>query len=115
MTRKLGKEIAQSSCVKALAAPPFAPADGVRAIDAGIEREVRILYENGVETFESCEGGEGHAFYEPTVRFFGGQSEGLRAVSTALAHGLKVSELRRYWTVQNGELTGPHWEMTFVR
>ena len=95
--------------------PPFAPIEGVRPIDAGIEHEVRVLCENGIETFESCEGGAGHAFPEPTVRFFGDQSEGLRAVAVAMAHGLRVSELRRYWTVQQGELTGPHWEMTFVR
>jgi hypothetical protein len=80
-------------------APPFRGTRGVRVIDAGIERAVRVLWENGVETTESCEGGSGHSFPEPTVRFFGNSTEGLRAVAVALSHGLRVAELRRYWAV----------------
>ena len=30
----------------------------------------------GIETFESCPGGPGHAYAEPTVRFYGDRSEG---------------------------------------
>ena len=94
--------------------PPFS-AKGVKIIDKGIAREVRILWENGIETFESCEGGSGHSFSEPTIRFHGDQGEGFRALSVALQHGLKVTELRRYYVVINGEPTGPHWEMIFQR
>src|ERR1700678_1197958 len=81
--------------------PPFVT-EGERPSDPGIAREVRILSENGIETFESCEGGEGHAFPEPTIRFFGGRSEGFRALAIAHQHGLKVSELRRYWDIIDG-------------
>ena len=93
--------------------PPF---DGIggRGIDPGIAREVKILWENGVETYESCQGGEGHSFLEPTVRFRGGQGEGFIALGIALQHGLKVSELRRFWSIQGGEPHGPEWEMTFL-
>jgi hypothetical protein len=56
--------------------PPFSGKNIGRLIDPGIRREVKILWENGIETFESCEGGRGHSFPEPTVRFHGGQSEG---------------------------------------
>ena len=94
--------------------PPFT-GKGVRCIDAGIRREVRILWDNGVETTESCEGGRGHSFHEPTVRFCGGQAEGFRALGIALQHGLKVAELRRYWSIEDGEPVGPYWEMTFSR
>jgi hypothetical protein len=94
--------------------PPFR-AVGVRPIDPGIRRQVRVLSENGIETTESCEGGKGHSFAEPTVRFSGGQAEGFRALGIALQHGLKVAELRRYWSIQDGEPVGPYWEMTFVR
>jgi hypothetical protein len=82
-------------------------------LDAGIRDIVVTLASNGVETFESCEGGAGHCFPEPTVRFEGGDSEGLRAVSIALEHGLPVRRLRRTWGVQNNILHGPWWEMTF--
>jgi hypothetical protein len=94
--------------------PPFRAA-GVCPIDPGIRRQVRVLSENGIETTESCEGGKGHSFAEPTVRFSGGHAEGFRALGIALQHGLKVAELRRYWSIQDGEPVGPYWEMTFAR
>ena len=87
--------------------PPY------KSLDPKIRQVVKILFENGIETFESCDGGPGHAFYEPTVRFFGQRSEGFRALSIAMQHGLRVSELRRYYSVGDGEPVGPHWEMTF--
>lgn len=86
-----------------------------RPLDAGIERAVSILRTGGVETFESCEGGEGHPFPEPTVRFHGDGSEGFRALAIAQQNGLQVDQLRRYYQVQNGEPTGPYWEITFVK
>ena len=86
--------------------PPF---------DGGIEKQVITLREAGVETFESCEGGEGHAYPEPTIRFHGDRAEGLRAVAIATRARLAVSELRRVWPMLDGDLTGPWWELTFTR
>ncbi len=83
-------------------------------MDRGIEPIVRILYDNGIETTESCEGGAGHSFPEPTVRFTGEYEAGFRALAIAQCHGLNVSALRRFWSVVNGEPRGPEWEMTFV-
>lgn len=83
-------------------------------IDTGIRRAVEVLNEEGVETFESCGGGQGHCFPEPTVRFHGGQYEGYRALGLALARGLRVTSLRRYWAIIDGEPVGPQWEMTFL-
>jgi len=83
-------------------------------IDPKIRHIVMLLRKNGVETFESCQGGMGHAFFEPTVRFHGNRAEGLRALSIAMNHGLPVAELRRKWSIQEGEITGPWWEITFV-
>ena len=83
------------------------------ALDPGIRSFVVTLCDAGVETFESCEGGCGHAYPEPTVRFHGQRPEGLRALAVAIQAGLPVSELRRVWPVQDGELTGPWWELTF--
>ena len=83
-------------------------------LDAGIAHVVVTLRRAGVETFESCEGGRGHAYPDPTVRFHGGQAEGLRALSTAIAAGLPVAELRRVWVVLDQEPSGPWWELTFA-
>jgi hypothetical protein len=83
-------------------------------LDTGIKDAVLALRRAGVETFESCEGGAGHAFPEPTVRFHGDRSEGFRALAAAMQAGLNVADLRRVWPVNDGEPTGPWWELTFV-
>ena len=83
-------------------------------LDSGIREKVATLVKSGVETFESCQGGAGHCFAEPTIRFHGGTSEGFRALSVAMGAGLKVLSLRRYWSINGDEPTGPHWEMTFL-
>lgn len=83
-------------------------------LDGGIARAVAVLKEAGVETFASCEGGEGHPYPEPTVRFHGEQTAGFRALGIALEARLPVYALRRYWSVQDGEPVGPSWELTFA-
>lgn len=83
-------------------------------LDPGIKDAVLLLRENGIETIESCEGGSGHAYPEPIVRFAGGKEEGYRALSVAIKHNLRVIELRRVWPVLDHEPTGPYWDLTFV-
>ena len=84
-------------------------------LDAGIFKAVVALRDHNVETFESCAGGPGHAYPEPTVRFHGDASEGFRALAAAMKEGLAVAELRRVWPIQDNEPTGPWWEITFAR
>jgi hypothetical protein len=95
----------------------MARAEWLATLDPGIAPYVDVLDANGVETFESCEGGDGHCFAEPTVRFFGGRGEGFRALAVALQIGpLPVKAIRRYWRVgSDGAPEGPNWEMTFLR
>ena len=76
---------------------------------------VKTLRAAGVETFESCQGGEGHALPEPVIRFYGGRGEGFRALAIVLDRALPVRAVRRAWTIDDGEPTGPHWEMSFYR
>ena len=83
-------------------------------LDKGIRDAVLTLRAAGIETYESCEGGNGHAFLEPTIRFHGHKSEGFRALAAALQAGLRVSELRRVWPIIDGEPTGPCWELTLT-
>ncbi len=82
-------------------------------LDPGIREYVEALYEEGIETFESCQGGPEHSYSEPTVRFHGDRSEGFRALAIALQRQLPVKELRRTWPIIDGEPTGPSWELTF--
>ena len=84
-------------------------------LDKGIEKAVKILSDAGIETFESCEGGIGHAYPEPTIRFHGERFEGFKAFTIAMQNGLKVAYLRRIYETIDGELTGPYWEMVFSK
>lgn len=84
-------------------------------LDDGIRHYVELLQSKGVETCQSCQGGPGHTYLEPTVDFRGGRGEGLRALGVALTHGLPVSELRRVWSIEDGEPTGPIWSMVFSK
>lgn len=95
-------------------APPAVRKAGV--IDPGIRKAVELFQKHEIETCESCEGGPGHAYPEPTVAFYGTPEAGWRAVSVCLAHGLPVLSLKRVWDIlSKNEPTGPHWEITFRR
>ncbi len=50
---------------------------------------------------------------EPTIRFYGNPWEGFRAYAAAMTHGLPVFSLRRVYDLNDGELHGPWWELTF--
>lgn len=82
-------------------------------LDEGIKKTVTMLMDAGIECFESCQGGKGHCRPEPFVKFSGEQPEGLKALSIAMYSGLKVTRLQRVWDVQDGEITGPWWELNF--
>jgi hypothetical protein len=77
--------------------PPAPPIPGQS--DPGIRQAVQRLREHGIETCESCEGGAGHAYPEPTVAFYGRPEAGWKAVSICLGYGLPVRSLRRVWDV----------------
>jgi len=85
--------------------------DGV--LDNGVGHYVNTLRREGIETFESCEGGPGHAYPECTIAFHGNRSEGHKALSIAMTYDFPVSDLRRVWSIIDGEATGPSWEMVF--
>ncbi len=83
-------------------------------LDPGIRPYVEVLDAAGVETFESCHGGPGHCYPEPTVRFRGHRGEGFRALALALERCWPVNDLRRVWPIHDREPTGPYWELTFL-
>jgi len=85
----------------------------LKEVDSGIKKQVRILNDAGIDTFESCQGGKGHAYSEPSIRFHGDRYEGLKAFSVAMRNGLDVMALRRIYQIVDGELNGPYWEIVF--
>lgn len=91
----------------------FAPDESEWKLDEGIRDTVLLLRSGGIETLESCEGGEGHSYPVPTIRFHGDAWAGYRAFALAMEHGATVAGLRRVYDVSQGQLQGPWWEMTF--
>jgi hypothetical protein len=92
--------------------PPSPPVPG--RLDRGIAAAVERLQASGIETFQSCEGGPGHARAEPTISFHGTPEAGWRAVAICIAYRLPIRSLCRVWDVlDTNEPTGPHWEITF--
>lgn len=64
-------------------------------IDPLILPAVEVLNIHGFKTFESCQGGEGHCYSEPTVRFFGSEFDLIRAYEICECYGLNVSAAKR--------------------
>lgn len=88
----------------------------IEGLDEGIRRAVIVLHNHGIETYESCEGGDGHSYAEPTVRFAGGGYEIFRAFAVASMYALPVKAIRRTWTVSRRdamEPDGPTNEIVF--
>jgi hypothetical protein len=88
---------------------------GWEGLDPGIAGAVKILMENGIETCQSCEGGSGHSYPEPTVDLLGGEGAGWKALGVCLENGLPVLELRRTWTLGASDRVpdGPIWQLVF--
>lgn len=85
------------------------------ALDPGIHRAVHALQAAGVETFKSCQGGTGHCFPDPTIRFgVGRPEEGWKALAECLTLGYPVLRLALYWNIEHGHIPiGAYWELVF--
>lgn len=92
---------------------PKLPKQTELLLDPGIRYAVLVLRAGGVETFESCQGGPGHSFPEPTIRFYGSAWAGYHAFAVAMEHGLPVYELRCVHDCYDGQLAGPWWSLVF--
>lgn len=89
--------------------------DEIMELDAGIKSYVETLREAGVETYESCEGGKGHPYPEPTIRFHGDHFEGFKVLAIALQYNFPVAYLRIVWSIEDLRPVGPTWEIVFSK
>ena len=94
-----GAELRNGNSVKGVSERDliFDTPSGEMPIDDGIMPAVHIMWDNGFDTFESCEGGEGHAYFEPTIRFLGTEFDLIRAYEVWTANGLIVGEVKRVY------------------
>ncbi len=84
-------------------------------LDPGIKEVVLILRSEGVETVESCEGGEGHPYKEPTIIFHGNPYEGFRAYTIVKNHGYLIDSLAYEYIESDGWLKGPYWRLVLAK
>jgi hypothetical protein len=91
-------------------------------LDPGIVGTVKFLREAGVRTVSSCEGGDGHPYADPMVRFLGDVAEARRVVRLSRREGLIPFEIAKSWRLSGRgaaalnkigqDLTG-HWDIQF--
>lgn len=91
------------------------PNESYKSLDAGIRFAVRVLHADGIETCQSCEGGEGHAYDRPTIDMIAGPSDsaGLAAVAALWTYGLPVYDLSKVWPIKHGMPYEFLWRVTF--
>lgn len=87
-------------------------------LDPGIRFPVRVLHAaGGIETCQSCQGGRGHAYHEPTIDLISGSSDaiGFRALAALQAYGLPVSAVALVWSVHQGLPYERIWRVTLAK
>lgn len=87
-------------------------------VDEKIRAVVVLLNRHGFKTFESCQGGEGHCFKYPTVRFEGSEFDLIKAHNICEVNNLNVMEGKRVYRKtplynDEGVSIGEAWETPF--
>jgi len=86
-------------------------------LDAGIRFAVRVLHAAGLDTCQSCQGGDGHSYLEPSVDMdaCGDGADGFAALAALNAYGLEVSAVSIVWNVRHGLPYEKLWRLTLTR
>lgn len=111
------RKLSDGKAISYMAFSHYAPCEPKEEFEPPLDEDIKVYVETlragGIETYESCQGGEGHSYLRPAVRFHGGKGEGFRALAIAQQHGFRVRRLNRMWSIIDDEPTGPYWEMVF--
>ncbi len=91
--------------------------DFYRGLDPGIRFAVRVLHAAGFDTCQSCQGGDGHSYLEPTVDMVAGgdDADGFGALAALAEFGLPVSGIAIFWNIKNGLPYEKLWRITFSK
>ena len=85
-------------------------------LDPGIRFAVRVLHAYCIDTCQSCQGGDGHAYDHPTVDLIASDdAEGFAAIAVLRRYGLPVCELSIVWNIANGLPYEKLWRITFAK
>ena len=93
------------------------PDKSYRDLDRGIRFAVRVLHAAGFDTCQSCEGGKGHAYDQPTVEMVAGGDDalGFGALAALQAYGLPVADISIIWPIRYGTPYEKNWRITFFK
>ncbi len=88
-----------------------------KTIDKGIRFAVRVLNAKGIDTQQSCQGGKGHAYNQPSVDIpaTDDDAKGFAALSALRDYGLPVQEVSIIWPVSGSLPTEKFWRVTFFK
>lgn len=83
-------------------------------LDPGIRFAVRVLHAHGIETGQSCEGGDGHAYDHPTIDLNDGSYRpvGFAALAALEDYGLRVRDVSLHYPVDRGLPAECFWRVT---
>lgn len=93
------------------------PEKSYQSLDRGIRFAVRVLHAAGIETCQSCQGGKGHPYPEPTVELVAGgdDAKGFAALAALRSYGLPVASIALVWRVENSTPFEKNWSITFYK
>jgi|SRR6185369_2970799 len=91
--------------------------DIYKEMDKGIVDVVKLLRENGIETFTSCEGGEGHAFKFPTVRcyFENHEEDEVKIMDILGFHGYRGFYVSTFWACSGKAPDSVNLSQSFIQ
>lgn len=86
-------------------------------LDEGIRFAVLVLHAAGIETCQSCQGGEGHAYHEPTVDLVAGHGDawGFKALAALEDYGVSVRSVSLVWNISRGLPYEKLWRLVLNR
>ncbi len=93
-------------------------AEIIADLDPGIRDAVAALRRRGIKTVDSCQGGEGHAWIWPVVSFEASEDDAMGAFRFLIESGFPADRLHKAWHHCPDcypELSGPVWEVIFLR
>lgn len=87
-----------------------------QGLDVGIRFAVRVLHAAGLETCQSCQGGEGHAYDRPSVDLIaqGDEAIGFGALHALRDYGLPVADVSIVWPIRHSVPYEKLWRITFT-
>lgn len=94
------------------------PDEWYSKLDEGIRFPVRVLHAaGGIETCQSCQGGEGHAYHDPTIDVVAASDDakGFRALDALVDYNIEVASVALVWPVSNGMPAEKLWRITLKK